>query len=100
MNIDEKQIRDVDIPDLPEIFADSLNNFSFDGQVARLEFSVLRPDHPNQERLMTARRYPTCRLILPVETFIDMANKLQDVMQSLQEQGAFKRVEPEKGTLN
>jgi len=98
MNIDEKQIRDIDLPDLPEIFADSLNNFSFDGQVARLEFSVLRPDSPNQERLMTARRYPTCRLILPAKTFFEMADKLQRLMQSLQEQGALKRVEPEKGT--
>jgi hypothetical protein len=53
----------VDIPELPETFADSIDNLSFDGQTLRITFTVNRMSRDGQSP-PTTKRFPSCRLIL------------------------------------
>ena len=44
----------------------SINNVFFDGQTMRIEFGITRMDEVKQGQQLSGRRYPACRLVLPV----------------------------------
>ena len=87
-------IRYVDQPECHETFADSINNVFFDGQTMRIEFGITRMDELKQGQPMTGRRYPACRLVLPVGAAIELINKMQQTANALQQAGLLKPAAP------
>jgi hypothetical protein len=62
----------------------------FDGQTMRIEFGITRMDELKQGQQVSGRRYPTCRLVLPVSAAIDLINKMQQTANALQQAGLVK----------
>ena len=87
-------IRYIDLPNMAETFADSINALYFDGQTLRIEFGVTRLDSVKPKESMTGRRYPACRLILPPAAAIDLINRLQQIAAALTQAGIFKQTQP------
>jgi hypothetical protein len=87
-------IRYVDQPECGETFADSINNVFFDGQTMRIEFGITRMDEMKQGQQLSGRRYPACRLVLPVSAAIDLINKMQQTANALQQAGVVKSAAP------
>lgn len=87
-------IRYIDQPECRETFADSVNNVFFDGQTMRIEFGVTRMDDMKQGEPLSGRRYPACRLVLPVGAAIDLINKMQQTANALQQAGLVKQTQP------
>lgn len=87
-------IRYVDQPECRETFADSINNVLFDGQTMRIEFGITRMDEVKQGQQLSGRRYPACRLVLPVGAAIELINKMQQTANALQQAGLLKPAAP------
>jgi hypothetical protein len=87
-------IRYVDQPECQETFADSINSVFFDGQTMRVEFGITRMDEMKQGQQLSGRRYPACRLVLPVSAAIELINKMQQTANALQQAGLVKPAQP------
>src|SRR5882757_7576343 len=70
---DEKpKFRYQDVPDLGETFADTVGNWSFDGNTLRIEFLVSRIDPEKPSGAPTGRAVPVCRLVLTTPGAVQM----------------------------
>lgn len=87
-------IRYVDQPECRETFADSINSVFFDGQTMRVEFGITRMDEMKPGQQLSGRRYPACRLVLPVSAAIELINKMQQTANALQQAGLVKPAQP------
>jgi hypothetical protein len=94
------QVQEIDRPDVSETFADALGNGSFDGQTARLTFSVTRLDPITPARPPTAKRYPVCRLVLPPDAVVELFNQLQQLIGLMEQQGLVTREDGRPKTIN
>ena len=83
----DPQISYVPNESIPETFADSVRELSFDGQTMRIELCTTRVD-PLQA---TQKQYPVCRLVLTPNCGIDLFNKLQQILKVLEKSGVVKR---------
>ncbi|MCX8043213.1 MAG: hypothetical protein N3B18_03705 [Desulfobacterota bacterium] len=92
MKIPQENIIRIDRPDMMETFADSLGMLLFDGQVARLEFCVTRLDPQSTPQTPSAHRYPSCRLVLTPEAFLDLYNQLQKLMSAMERDGLVHKI--------
>jgi hypothetical protein len=95
-------IKYVDLPELSETFADSVNAVSFDGQTLRLEFGVTRFDQASEQRPTTGRRYPASRIVLTRSAALEMINRLQQVATAITQSGQAKAdaTKPAGGTAS
>lgn len=91
MKLPEKQIQDVEVPDLFETFADSIGMSTFDGNTMRIEFRVTRVNPPVPPNPPTAKRYPVCRLVMTPELAVELSNQLNGVIGMMEKQGLVKR---------
>jgi hypothetical protein len=82
------KLEHVDLPELPETFADSINQVFFDGQTLRINFGVTRVDPPAQPQ--TARRYPACRLVLTPGAAVELMNQIQRLTAGMIQAGVLK----------
>jgi hypothetical protein len=88
-------IKYVDLPELPETFADSVNSVSFDGQTLRVEFGVTRFDQSSSsQRPTSGRRYPASRIVLTRTAALEMINRLQQVATAITQSGQGKADTP------
>lgn len=87
-------VRYIDLPECKETFADTIVGVFFDGQTMRIEFATTRMDEMKQGQPVTARRYPACRLVLPVNAAIDLINKMQQTAAALQQAGVVRQNAP------
>jgi len=90
-------IRYVDLADMAETFADSINGLVFDGQTLRIEFGVTRLDDVKANAPRTARRYPACRLVLPPATAVELINRMQQIGAALTQAGVVKTASVKAG---
>jgi hypothetical protein len=51
-------------------------------------------DDTPQDKPLTGRRYPVCRLVLPPVAAVDLINKMQQVGTALTQAGVFKANTP------
>jgi hypothetical protein len=79
------KVQRVDLPELPETFADSIDQVFFDGQTVRINFGVTRFDQPS-----SASRYPACRLVLPPGAAVELMNQMQKLVTGLIQAGVLK----------
>jgi len=93
------QARFMDNPSITETFADSVHAFSFDGQTMRIEFCTTRLDEPKPQNPQTATQHPICRLVLTPTAALDLFNKLQKLVNVLEQSGVLKREPPPPATV-
>jgi hypothetical protein len=92
-------IQRVDLPNLAETFADSIDLVFFDGQTLRINFAVTRFDQPHQAGNVNARRMPACRLVLSPRAAVELMNQIQQLMAKMVQAGVLKAAPPgEKST--
>jgi hypothetical protein len=84
------KIQQIDLPDLSETFADSIDSVFFDGQTLRINFGVTRFDQQQQNPSATARRYPSCRLVLTPRAGVELMNQIQKLSAGLIQAGVLK----------
>jgi len=84
------QIRNVDLAEMGETFADSIIGLMFDGQTLRIEFGVTRFDEVKAGGPISGRRYPACRLVLPPAAAVDLINRMQQIATALAQAGVMK----------
>jgi hypothetical protein len=88
-------VRYVDLPDLSEIFADSIHTVVWDGQTLRVEFCITRfPDQATTATTKEAQRYPACRLVMTSALAVDLFNRLQQTMNALAQAGVVTQQKP------
>jgi hypothetical protein len=86
------RIQYVDVPSIPETYADSVNRMMFDGQSVRLEFCVTRMDEPrNGSTELTGTRQTACRVVLPLGAALELSGKLSRMLTALAKRGAETR---------
>ena len=78
----------VDDPAVTETFVDTLERIHVDGQIIRLEFSVLRWEGDEGPGRRTA-----CRVVLPAKGAVDLLNRMNQLQDVLVRAGALKVVE-------
>lgn len=80
-----------DIPTTQEIFADSMELLSFNGQCAHLTLTVTRLEEsaPGEEK--KGGRYTAARLAMTPELLTTLYNKMSQMVHALEEQGIVKR---------
>lgn len=81
----ERRIIFADRDDAPEAFADSIQTVFFDGQTLRIDFCTTRPVEAGQDKGITLRRTPSCRMVLTASAASDLINNLQRVAAALAE---------------
>ena len=86
------KLEHVDLPDLKETFADSINQVFFDGQTLRINFGVTRVDPTPQSQ--SARRYPACRLVLTPGAAVELMNQIQQLTARMIQAGVIKANPP------
>jgi hypothetical protein len=94
MQFDAKNIRYVDIPELPETFIDSFRTSFFDGTSFRIDLCATRIDELNPPNPPTARQYPVCRLVMPPQAMLAIFNNLQNLINTLIKEGVLKTEPP------
>lgn len=89
------QVRHVDLPELRETFADSIQTMTWDGQTLRIEFCVTRyPENPSATAA-EAKRYPACRLVVTAPVAVELFNRLQQTMTALAQTGVVSQHKPQ-----
>jgi hypothetical protein len=76
-------IKYIDLPEMAETFADSVNSISFDGQTLRIEFGVTRFDQAAAQKPTSGRRYPATRMVLTRSAALEMVNRLQQMAAAI-----------------
>ena len=76
-------IKYIDLPEMAETFADSVNSISFDGQTLRIEFGVTRFDQAAAQKPTSGRRYPSTRMVLTRSAALEMVNRLQQMAAAI-----------------
>ena len=84
----------VDLPEIAETFADSLERILVDQSGLRMEFVVNRMDDPKPPAPPTGKKYTACRVVMPLNGFMDMVGKLNGIVQALQKQGVIRPILP------
>ena len=79
------KMRFVDLPEMAETFADSIQGLIFDGITLRLIFTVTRLDEPKPPAPPTGKRYPACRLVLTAQGAEDLHNQLNQVAAAIEQ---------------
>jgi len=86
----EMKIVYVDRPEIFETFADSVEKIGFTNQAWRFEFCVTRLDEPKPP-VMHGKKYPTCRLVLPMSGGLELYDKLKGIIAMMEKQGMVKQ---------
>lgn len=81
----------VDRPDLNETFTDSLESFTFNNNLMRIDFCITRTQIVGEKLPMIAKKYPVCRTVMPLDAAVELFNKLNHFFAALEKTGAIKR---------
>jgi hypothetical protein len=84
-------LRYQDAPDLGETFADTVGNWSFDGNTLRMEFLVSRLDPDKPADAPTGRSVPVCRLVLTAAGAVDLLKTCAQLTAALSKAGVGKQ---------
>jgi hypothetical protein len=76
----------VDRPEITEVFVDAVEKLRLDGGVARLELVVNRLDQVVPPNTASGTRTTAARLVIPLGGIVDLANKLNSLMNAIRNQ--------------
>ena len=68
----------VELPQLAETFANSVQSLFFDGQNLRIVFCASRLEEQKGGGRPHGKRYPTCRLVLSAQGTLDLINRISE----------------------
>jgi hypothetical protein len=91
MNLPPEMVRYDDVESVSETFVDSVGLNSCDGHIARIELCVTRLDQfdpKSPPSKPSAKKYPACRLVMPMDTLARLAQELQRLLAAAQQQSA------------
>ena len=91
MKYPDDKVTYIDIPDVFETFVDSVNTFTLEGQITRMELCVTRIGEINPPKEPSPKRYPACRLILTPEAVVDIHNRLKGMISIMEKTGVISR---------
>src|SRR5262245_21919763 len=74
-----------DLPEIREIFTDSIHTLAYDGQMLRIEFCVTRFQPQSGAAQAEAVRYPACGMVLPVAAATDLASRLVQTLTAIKD---------------
>jgi hypothetical protein len=90
-----------DRPEIPETYADTLHVAIVEGAVVKIEFVVNRPHEPTAPgAFVTGNALTACRLVMPLQGVVDMANRLDKLLTQLHAKGILKSVAQGSVTVN
>ncbi len=89
------KFRYVDIPELPETFADTVEEIVFVNVTLRCIFSVTRIDTPPT----SGKRYPTCRLVLTADAAQDLYAKLSHLAAAIEQSRKMQQAQKGPATV-
>lgn len=92
-----KSIRYMDLPELRESFVDQTRTIQFDGSTLKFEFVTARVYRLSDIETEYAF-VPAARLVMPINTAIDLHQRLADVLQQMESAGVIQRLAPAPGT--
>lgn len=87
----------LDRPEIPETFVDSPEKVIFDPVTCRIEFVVNRFDPAAPGAPMAGKKVTACRLVLPLPGLLNLAQQINQVIESLKQQGVLKPVVTPEG---
>ena len=85
------KIEYLDVPAIAETYADTVRGMMFDGQSIRLELCVTRMDQPAKGGQLTGKRRTACRVVLPVNTALELQSQLGRMLTTLAKRGAERK---------
>ena len=85
-----------DLPGIGHIFADTVQQLTFTGQVAHVTLAVTRHEDPQQAGSAQAKRYTAARLVLTPQLVLALHNELTKVVEAIDSEEAAKR--PTRGS--
>ena len=100
MNIPEKHLRYVDLPNLSETFVDSFHFATFDNNTLRIELCITRMDEPKPPKPPTGRKITACRLVLTPNVTVELYNQLSKFIQIMEKQGQIIKAPQQKQPKN
>jgi hypothetical protein len=83
-----------DMPDLNETFADSIGNWTYDGNTLRMEFLVSRLDPMTAGEQPTGRAVPVCRLVLSTMAAVELIRAAGQITSALTQAGVLRADAP------
>jgi hypothetical protein len=90
-----------DRPEISETYADLLRVVVAEGLAIKMEFVVNRPDQPSTPgAVITGNTVTACRLVIPVQGALDMALKLNDLIEKLKGAGIIKPISEIPAVIN
>jgi len=93
----EPELKFVDLPEVPETFADSVNLVDFINGVIRIELCVHRLDRTKAAAKRTGRKYPAARLVLTTQAAQELKAALTGVILALEALGVIQKPKPAAG---
>jgi hypothetical protein len=89
------QIAFVDLPELSETFADSVEKVGVENGIWKFDFAVTRLGEPQKNgTVIPGKKIPACRLVLPMNAGLDLANKVKGLIEIMEKQGVLKTIQP------
>lgn len=93
------KIQHIDLPQVTETFADTVNTIVFDGQSLRLEFCVTRMQEPESaDAAPQGKRYTACRVVLPPAAAAQLSGRLAQTLSAIVRQAGAKQAEQRAAT--
>ena len=80
-----------DRPEVSEILVDALRGVDINGGVLRFEFVVNRFNEPKNDKSEGSRAHTACRLALPVVGVLDLFDKLEGLVSTLERRGLIQK---------
>jgi hypothetical protein len=86
----------VTLDELPETYCSFIESVMMDMGNISIDLSVVRWSLPDKAKAGQPKpvRVPTCRLILPAPTAVDLFNRLSQVVEVLKQQGLITQAGP------
>jgi hypothetical protein len=87
------KIQHIDVPAIPETFADTVQGLVFDGQTFRVEFCVTRMDEmETAEGPATGKKYTACRMVLPPSAALELSTRLGRMVAAMVQQAGARKL--------
>lgn len=82
----------VDRQDISEIFADSVSKVYINNNMLRIEYIANRINDIKNGSQPSGHAVVVCRIVMPVNSIIDISAKLQDLISKLRASGVIRHI--------
>jgi hypothetical protein len=90
--MDQLTLTHVDVPEIREIFADTVRAVNVHDGVPRIELALCRIDEPHPPAPLTGKTFTVARLALSPSAAIALCANLTNALNMMEQEGMLKRV--------